>query len=102
VHVAVHVALLEFVSRLNARAGADIPTGIGKAVKALNRHKETDMPAISKAQQKAAGAALAAKRGDESKSKLKGASKQMEDSMSEKQLEDFARTKRKSLPDKKD
>lgn len=60
------------------------------------------MPATSKAQQKAAGAALAVKRGDEPKSKLKGASKQMEESMSEKQLKDFAHTKRKGLPDKKD
>ena len=59
------------------------------------------MPATSKAQQKAAGAALAAKRGEEPKSSLKGASKQMEESMSEKQLEEFAGTKRKGLPDKK-
>ncbi|WCM25903.1 DUF3008 family protein [Sphingomonas sp. QA11] len=59
------------------------------------------MPATSKAQQKAAGAALAAKRGEEPKSKLKGASKQMERSMSEDQLEDFASTKRKGLPNKK-
>ena len=35
------------------------------------------MPAKSKAQQKAAGAALAAKRGERPKSKLKGASKEM-------------------------
>ena len=49
------------------------------------------MPAKSKAQQKAAGAALSAKRGDTPKSKLKGASKQMEDSMTEKELEDFAK-----------
>jgi hypothetical protein len=40
--------------------------------------KETDMPAKSAAQQKAAGAALSAKRGDTPKSKLKGASKQMD------------------------
>lgn len=59
------------------------------------------MPATSKAQQKAAGAALAAKRGEEPKSALKGASKQMEESMSEQQLEEFASTKRKRLPDKK-
>lgn len=59
------------------------------------------MPAKSKAQQKAAGAALAAKRGDMPKSKLKGASKEMEESMSESQLEEFAETKRKKLPDKK-
>jgi hypothetical protein len=60
------------------------------------------MPSTSKAQQKAAGAALAAKRGEEPKSSLKGASKQMEESMSEKQLEEFASTKRKGLPNKKD
>ncbi|MBV9841390.1 MAG: DUF3008 family protein [Sphingomonadaceae bacterium] len=59
------------------------------------------MPATSKAQQKAAGATLAAKRGEEPKSKLKGASKQMEKSMSEGQLEEFASTKRKGLPNKK-
>ena len=59
------------------------------------------MPAKSKAQQKAAGAALSAKRGDTPKSKLKGASRQMVESMSEKQLEDFAKTKRKNLPKKK-
>ena len=56
------------------------------------------MPAKSKAQQKAAGAALSAKRGDTQKSDLKGASKSMVDSMSEKQLEDFASTKRKGKP----
>lgn len=59
------------------------------------------MPATSKAQQKAAGAALAAKRGDTPKSELKGASKQMEKSMTEKQLDEFASTKRKGLPNKK-
>nr|WP_295462050.1 DUF3008 family protein [Mesorhizobium sp.] len=59
------------------------------------------MPARSKAQQKAAGAALSAKRGETPKSKLKGASRDMVDSMSEKQLEDFAETKRKGLPDRK-
>ena len=57
------------------------------------------MPAKSQAQQKAAGAALAAKRGDMPKSKLKGASKQMEKSMSEKQLDEFASTKRKGKPE---
>lgn len=59
------------------------------------------MPARSKAQQKAAGAALSAKRGETPKSKLKGASRDMVDSMSEKQLEDFAETKRKGLPERK-
>ncbi|HST36107.1 MAG TPA: DUF3008 family protein [Allosphingosinicella sp.] len=57
------------------------------------------MPAKSAAQQKAAGAALSAKRGDTPKSKLKGASKQMVESMTEKQLEEFASTKRKDKPE---
>jgi hypothetical protein len=59
------------------------------------------MPARSKKQQMAAGAALAAKRGERSKSSLKGASRQMAESMSEKQLKEFASTKRKGLPPKK-
>jgi len=59
------------------------------------------MPAKSKKQQMAAGAALAAKRGGRSKSSLKGASKSMYRSMSQKQLRDFAKTKRKGLPKKK-
>ena len=58
------------------------------------------MPARSKAQQKAAGSALSAKRGETPKSKLKGASREMVDSMSEKQLEEFAETKRKGLPER--
>lgn len=57
------------------------------------------MPAKSKAQQKAAGAALSAKRGEVSKSKLVGASREMYDSMSEKQLDEFASTKRKGKPE---
>lgn len=57
------------------------------------------MPTRSAAQQKAAGAALSAKRGDTPRSHLKGASRQMLDSMSEKQLEEFAHTKRKGKPE---
>ena len=53
------------------------------------------MPAQSKAQQKAAGAALAAKRGETKVSSLKGASKQMYESMSESELEDMASTERR-------
>ena len=59
------------------------------------------MPAKSKDQQKAAGAALSAKRGETKVSSLKGASKSMYESMSEKELKDFAKTKRKGLPEKK-
>lgn len=57
------------------------------------------MPAKSKAQQKAAGAALSAKRGDTPKSELRGASKEMYNSMSEKELEDFASGSTKGKPD---
>jgi Protein of unknwon function (DUF3008) len=57
--------------------------------------KEDSMPSKSKAQQKAAGAALAAKRGETKVSELKGASKSMYESMSKKQLKDFASTPRK-------
>ncbi len=59
------------------------------------------MPAKSKAQQKAAGAALSAKRGDTKVSELKGASKGMYDSMSENELEELADTDREDLPEKK-
>ena len=60
------------------------------------------MPAKSKAQQKAAGAALSAKRGDTPKGALQGASKQMASSMTEKQLEELASTKRKDKPERVD
>lgn len=58
------------------------------------------MPAKSKAQQKAAGAALAAKRGEADKKDLKGASRDMVESMTEKELEELASTRRKGLPEK--
>jgi len=58
------------------------------------------MPARSKKQQMAAGAALSAKRGETPKSKLRGASRQMVDSMSEKELRDIAKTPRRKLPRK--
>jgi hypothetical protein len=56
------------------------------------------MKAQSKAQQKAAGAALAAKRGETKVSELEGASREMYDTMSEDELEDMASTPRKDLP----
>ena len=55
--------------------------------------------ATSKAQQRAAGAALSAKRGDSDKSDLQGASLDMFESMSESELEEMASTPRKELPD---
>lgn len=57
------------------------------------------MPAKSQAQQKAAGAALAAKRGEVPKAKLKGASREMYKSMSETELDELATVKRAKLPE---
>jgi hypothetical protein len=59
------------------------------------------MPAKSKSQQKAAGAALSAKRADTTVGAPKGASKSMYKSMSEKELHDMAATKRKGKPEHK-
>jgi hypothetical protein len=58
------------------------------------------MPAKSKVQQKAAGAALSAKRGETKKSQLRGASRQMVESMSESELKKLASTKRKGKPER--
>ena len=58
--------------------------------------------ANSKAQQQAAGAALSAKRGETKVGELKGASKDMYDSMSEDELEEMASTDRSDLPDTAD
>lgn len=60
------------------------------------------MPATSKAQQRAAGAALSAKRGETEVKDLKGASKDMYDSMNEQQLGEFASTDLDGLPDHAD
>lgn len=56
------------------------------------------MPARSKKQQMAAGAALSAKRGTRSKASLRGASRSMAKSMTETELRKMATTKRRSLP----
>ena len=57
------------------------------------------MPAKSAAQQKAAGAALSAKRDETKVGELQGALKSMYESMSEKELDDMASTKRKGKPE---
>jgi len=57
------------------------------------------MPAKSKAQQKAAGAALSAKHGDTEVGDLKGASRSMYESMNEGELHDMASTERKGKPE---
>lgn len=59
------------------------------------------MKAESKAQQRAAGVALSAKRGDTKVGDLQGASKEMYDSMTEEELDDMASTKTEDLPDHK-
>jgi len=57
------------------------------------------MPAKSKSQQKAAGAALAAKRGETKRSELKGAARSMYESMTEEELREMASTQRKGKPE---
>ncbi len=60
------------------------------------------MLAQSKAQQRAAGAALSAKRGNTKVADLEGASKDMYESMSEDELEEIASTSHDDLPEKVD
>lgn len=59
------------------------------------------MKAKSEAQQKAAGAALSAKRGETPKSRLQGASKEMYETITRKELEDMASTKHDKIPEPK-
>ncbi|MVW70078.1 DUF3008 family protein [Bordetella sp. 15P40C-2] len=59
------------------------------------------MPAKSQAQQRAAGAALSAKRGEQKKSDLKGASKSMYESMDKKELEKMASGSTRGKPQHK-
>ncbi len=60
------------------------------------------MEAKSKKQQRAAGAALSAKRGETEPGDLKGASKEMFESMSESELVELASTKHDDLPEEAD
>lgn len=59
------------------------------------------MKAQSQVQQKAAGAALAAKRGEAKVKDLRGASKDMYDTMTEGELEEMAAVERGDLPRRK-
>jgi Protein of unknwon function (DUF3008) len=70
----------------------------GKPWVVYTRNMSLIMPAKSKAQQMAAGAALSAKRGDKNVRELRGASKSMYGSMTEAQLEELASAKRKGKP----
>jgi hypothetical protein len=72
-------------------------TGYSKFLKKVHSLEEMS---VSIDQQQAAGAALGAKRGETDPSELKGAAREMYDSMTEKQLSDFAKTKHKGLPEK--
>lgn len=60
------------------------------------------MKAQSKAQQKAAGAALSAKRGESDPKDLQGASREMYETMTEAELEEMASVSREDLPERKD
>ena len=60
------------------------------------------MPAQSRAQQRAAGAALAAKRGEIDPKELESASRQMYEHMTEAELEELASTGHEGLPERKD
>jgi hypothetical protein len=60
------------------------------------------MKAKSIAQRRAAGAALASKRGETSESDLEGASVEMFESMTEADLEEIASTKHEDLPERFD
>lgn len=57
------------------------------------------MPAQSKAQQRAAGAALSAKRGEADVADLQGASREMYETMTEAELDDLASTSHDGLPE---
>jgi hypothetical protein len=73
--------------------------GVSPTRRLSHQSRRQTMPAKSKAQQKTAGAALSAKRGDTKKSELQGPSKSMYESMSEEQLEELAETSRKGKPE---
>lgn len=92
----IEAAVLAFLRRAEGVAVGAPPAA---ARSSRSTEGETAMPAKSAAQQKAAGAALSAKRGETPKRQLKGASRSMEESMSERQLEEFAHTKRKGKPE---
>src|SRR5262249_54245538 len=67
-------------------------SGTWRAATFEGREGEFQMPAKSKARQKAAGAALTVERGEISKGPLRGASRSMAASMTERELEEMAST----------
>jgi len=79
---------------------ANRPEGEEVDVEVTGDEKIMAEKAVSKAQRAAAGIAYAAKKGDIPKSELRGASKEMA-KMPSGELEKFAKTKEKGLPEKK-
>lgn len=69
-------------------------------LKPVTEKTEIDEKAVSKQQQKLMGLALSVKKGDTPKSKVSTKVKDMAKKMSKSDLEDFARTKHKGLPNK--
>ena len=68
----------------------------------MKTFRQLQEKAASKQQQKLMGLALAYKRGEVPEDEVSSSVKDMASSMSEKELEDFASTKQKGLPDKVD
>lgn len=60
------------------------------------------MPSTSKSQQRLMGMAYAAKKGELDSSKIGPSVRKLMESMSKKQLKDFAKTKHEGLPERKD
>ena len=75
---------------------------MGKGKKEMITLRELKEKAVSKQQQKLMGLALAYKRGEVEDSEVSDTVKDLAKSMSTKELEDFASTKHKGLPQKKD
>jgi hypothetical protein len=92
----------------NVPTGAKVENKGGKTIITTTEtelgeeEKEIEEKSVSKQQQKLMGLALSVKRGDTAKTKVSKKVKDMSKSMSKKDLEDFASTKHKGLPKKKE
>jgi hypothetical protein len=81
-------------------AGMEVSTKGGKTVITQTNEGEITEKSVSKQQQKLMGLALSVKKGDTPKSKVSKSVKDMAKKMSKSDLEDFASTKHKGLPNK--
>lgn len=77
-------------------------TDSGVDVEVKEEETEVKEKSVSQQQQKIMGLALSVKKGDTAKSKVSKEVKKMAKDMTYKELEDFASTKRKGLPKKKE